>query len=397
MDFSRRIAVCPARFGPEVVGGAERVLREISCQLAARGWAVDVLTTCATDHFRWDNVLPPGTSHEFGLPVRRFPAIVDTPGRERADWERTILSGEPVPIQGQERWMNDGVRVPALFHYLLDHGTEYDAILLGPYLLWSTFACAQIHPDRTVLWACLHDEPYLYLDLFQPMLSGVAGLLLQTDAEHDLAHGAVPLLAPHEVVGCGVEVPTSYSADRFRSKYGIEGPFLFYAGRREGAKGWEDLLAAFSQAHLRRGLPLQLVTCGAGPVTPPPEIANRVVDLGFLSDADRDDALAAAAAYVQPSRYEAFSRTVMEAWLAGTLVIANGGSAVVRQHCERSGAGLVYDDVLELDECLAFVAADPGAAAALARPGRDYVLANYQWPDVLDRIEKALDSFVGQE
>ncbi|MGZ6807506.1 MAG: hypothetical protein ACXVGG_12900, partial [Mycobacteriaceae bacterium] len=87
MDFSRRIAVCPARFGPEVVGGAERVLREISCRLAARGWAVDVLTTCATDHFRWDNVLPPGTSHEFGLPVRRFPAIVDTPGRERADWE----------------------------------------------------------------------------------------------------------------------------------------------------------------------------------------------------------------------------------------------------------------------------------------------------------------------
>ena len=157
------------------------------------------LDRCATDHFRWDNVLPPGTSHEFGLPVRRFPAIVDTPGRERADWERTILSGEPVPIHGQERWMNDGVRVPALFHHLLDHGTEYDAILLGPYLLWSTFACAQIHPDRTVLWACLHDEPYLHLDLFQPMLSGVAGLLLLSDAEHDLAHSAVPFLAPHEV------------------------------------------------------------------------------------------------------------------------------------------------------------------------------------------------------
>ena len=126
-------------------------------------------------------------------------------------------------------------------------------------------------------------------------------------------------------------------------------------------------------------------------------MANRVVDLGFLSDSDRDDALAAAAAYVQPSRFESFSRTIMEAWLAGTLVIANGGSAVVRQHCERSGAGLVYDDVLELEECLAFVASDSDAAAAIARPGRDYVLANYQWPDVLDRIEKALDSFVGQE
>lgn len=397
METNRRIAVCPARFGPDVVGGAERVLREIGCRLARRGWAVEVLTTCATDHFRWDNVLAPGTSREFGLPVRRFPAVVDTPGRERADLERTILAGEPIPVQAQERWMNDGVRVPALFHHLLDHGATYDVILLGPYPAWTTFAGAQVHPDRTVLWACLHDEPYLYLDLFQPMLSGVAGLLLQTDAEHDLAHAAVPQLAPHEVVGCGVEVPASYSPERFRAKYGIEGPFVVYAGRREGAKGWEDLLAAFTEAHRRRDLPLQLVTCGAGPVTPPAEIADRVVDLGFLPDADRDDALAAAAAYVQPSRYEAFSRTVMEAWLAGTLVIANGGSAVVRQHCERSGAGLVYDDVLELEECLAFVAGDAEAASAVARPGRDYVLAHYQWTDVLDRIEKALDSFMGQE
>ena len=120
-----------------------------------------------------------------------------------------------------------------------------------------------------------------------------------------------------------------------------------------------------------------------------------MLDLGLLSDRERDDAMAAASAYVQPSTLESFSRTVMEAWLAGTPVVANRGSAVVRWHCERSGAGLLYDDDAELEQCLRFVAEAPDAAAALAKPGRDYVLDNYTWPVTLDRMEATLDEWFG--
>ena len=80
----------------------------------------------------------------------------------------------------------------------------------------------------------------------------------------------------------------------------------------------------------------------------------------------------------------------MEAWLAGTPVIANEGSDVVAWHCERSGAGLVYADTEELEQCLAFVAEAPEAAAELGRRGRPYVLENYQWEGVLDRVEERL-------
>jgi glycosyltransferase involved in cell wall biosynthesis len=83
----------------------------------------------------------------------------------------------------------------------------------------------------------------------------------------------------------------------------------------------------------------------------------------------------------------------MEAWLAGTMVIANGGSDVVRYHCERSGAGLLYEDEFEFEECLAFLASEPDAAAALAAKGRSYVLDNYQWDTVLDKVEAALSSW----
>ena len=117
-----------------------------------------------------------------------------------------------------------------------------------------------------------------------------------------------------------------------------------------------------------------------------------MIDLGFLPAEEVPDAFAAAAAYVQPSPNESFSRTVMEAWLAGTPVIASAAGAVVRWHCERSGAGIVYRDDDELIESLALVAEAPDRLAAIAGRGRPYVLANYTWGPILDRMEEALEA-----
>jgi len=388
-----RIGFVPSRYGHGVIGGAETVFRELAASFAGRGWEVEVLTTAARDHFSWDNEYPIGVTEIDGISVRRFPAVVSTAREERQRYEAAIHNGWPLTIADQERWVNDDVRVPELFHYLLDHASEYRALLFTPYLQWITFACSQIAPERSVLWACVHDEPYLRLPIFQPMFAGVAGLLLQSGPEHDLAHRVFPRLAPHEVVGCGIDVPDRYDPLGFREKFGIDGRFVLYAGRREGAKGWERLLDGFARATVRHELPFSLVTMGSGDVRPPAEIADRVVDLGFLSDEDRNNAFAAADACLQPSAYEAFSRTIMEAWLAGTIVIANGASDVVRWHCERSGAGLVYDDDLELEQALAFVAHAPDDAAQLAKQGREYVLEHYTLPAVVGRIEAALETW----
>ena len=59
---ARRIALVPPRYGPEVVGGAEAVIREVAHGLADRGWSVDVLTTTARDHFTWADAEPAGTT-----------------------------------------------------------------------------------------------------------------------------------------------------------------------------------------------------------------------------------------------------------------------------------------------------------------------------------------------
>jgi glycosyltransferase involved in cell wall biosynthesis len=192
------------------------------------------------------------------------------------------------------------------------------------------------------------------------------------------------------VVGCGVEVPESYDPDGFREKYGITGPYVLYAGRREGAKGWDELMAHFAVAVQQRGLDLRLVTMGAGDVIPPRGLEDRIIDVGFLSDEERNDAYAGALAYVQPSRYEAFSRTIMESWLAGRPVVGISEGGVVRHHVQTSEGGLVYDDASEFAEALALLVAHPDLADGMGKRGREYVLARYQWDTVLDGIERSI-------
>lgn len=393
MSREGRLGFVPPRYGERVIGGAETVIREIAHGLAGRGWDVEVLTTCARDHFDWTNEYPPGPSTVDGITLRRFLTVVDTPRAERARYEQAIHNGWPLTLADQHRWMNDDLRVPDLYHYLLDHAADYRALVFAPYLFWTTFACAQIAPERTILMPCLHDEPYAALELFQPLFSGPAGLWFLSEPEHQVAHRLFNLPQNHEVVGSGVQVPASYDPEGFRQRHGIRGPFVLFAGRREGGKGWEWLLDAFTRAVRRQRLPFSLVTTGVGEVRPPADVADRIVDLGFLPESERDNAFAAADAYVQPSRYESFSRTIMEAWLAGTLVIGNAGSEVVRWHCQRSGAGLTFDDEAEFEQCLLFLAEAPQTAAALAARGRDYVLANYDVPLVLDRLEATLASW----
>jgi glycosyltransferase involved in cell wall biosynthesis len=389
----RRLALVPPRYGPDVIGGAELVLREMAHGLAARGWEVEVLTTCARDHHTWANHYPAGTSHDGDVTIRRFPVVQDTNGEARATLPALIAQGGVPSLALQEAWMNDGLRVPELFHALLDDAHTYRAIVVSPYLFWTSFAGGLVAPARTILRPCLHDEPEARLELFEPLFGGVAKLWLNTLPEQELLDDLWPGHAPAEIIGEGMPVPEGYDPDGFRARHGLgDRRFVLYAGRREGAKGWEQLLDNFCTAVRRHQLDLSLVTFGTGDVKPPADLADRVIDLGLVSDRDRDDAFAAASAYLQPSALESFSRTVMEAWMAGTPVIANGASAVVSWHCERSGAGLTYDDAADLEQCLRFVAEAPGDAAALAQPGRAYVLDNYTWPVTLDRMEASLES-----
>jgi glycosyltransferase involved in cell wall biosynthesis len=388
-----RLAFVTPRYGPGVVGGAETAAREAASGLAARGHSVDILTTCARDHYTWANEFSPGISTDGDLTIRRFETIA---GRDHASFIRLqerLMAGVELDEADDLAWVNGRFRVPELYLYLATAARDYDAVIFSPYLFWSTLYCAGIAPERTILMPCLHDEPYARLASVRAVLAGCAAVWFLSEPEHQLGHRLAPLPAAHPVIGSAVEVPDSYDVEGFREKYDLERPFVLYAGRREEGKGWLQVLNGFGAAVLRHRLPLDLVTFGVGDPQTPLGLDGRVIDLGYLDPAEVPSAFAAAEAYLQPSANESFSRTIMEAWLGRTLVIANGASDVVTWHCERSGGGLLYNDELELGECLRFVAEAPKLAGELAERGREYVLANYSWPGVLDAMDASLESF----
>lgn len=389
-----RVAFVTPRYGEGVVGGSEAVMAEAASGLAARGYEVELLTTCARSHFSWANEFPAGTFVDRGVTVRRFATVAAHSRVLAADLERRVQRGEALTAAEEVAWVNGRFRVPDLYLHLMANRERFDAVILSPYLFWSTIYGADVAPERTIVMPCLHDESYAWLSIVRATLSSVAGVWFLSEPEHQLGHRIAPGLPPHHaVVGAAVDIPERYDPAGFRTRRNLSRPFVLYAGRREEGKGWTSLLSAFGAALIGGALPFDLVTAGVGSPQIPEELAGRVIDLGYLPVHELANAFAAADAVIQPSTNESFSRTIMEAWLARTPVIANAAGEVVTWHCERSGGGLTYLDAAEFAHCLRFVAEAPKAAAALAEQGRAYVLANYTWDIVLDAMEESLQAF----
>jgi glycosyltransferase involved in cell wall biosynthesis len=391
-------------------------MAEAASGLASRGHEVDVLTTCALDHYSWDNEFPEGVSEEKGVRVRRF--LVDRrPSRAALAAQISIQAGRVPDLDHQVSWLGFQFASPGLFEHVARHGRGYDALVFSPYLFWNTTACLPFVADRAVLVPCLHDEGYARLDMVRAVLALPALVWFLSGPEHELAHALGPVARCHSVTGAGVRVPRHYDPDGFRERHGLRRPFLLYAGRREGGKGLSWLLEALASALSTDDRPerspgerrdgtgpagglggLDLVIIGKGDpgatLRVPPELTGRVFDLGYVDDAERDNAFAAAFAYLQPSTVESFSRTAMEAWLAGRPVVALASNAVLAWHCRRSGGGMLVSDAPSLGQALAKLASDPALVSELGQAGRRYVLENYTWDTVLDRMEASLQALV---
>lgn len=385
--------VCP-RYGAEVLGGAETVVRQMAERLVRRGLPVEVLTTCAVDNLTWDNAYPEGPDEVNGVPVLRFPIQRGTGRYHRPIGER-IGAGIPVSLEEQELWLNDGFRSAGLYHHLLETHEAYHTIVLTPYMFWTTYACSQIAPHKTVLRPCLHDEPFARLEIYRPQFANARGITFNSPPEAELAQRLFDLPDRWEVVGEGLEIPDGHDADRFRSRTGLERPFVLYTGRREWGKNVDMLVDLFAAYVARTGRDVDLVLAGRGAVAIPP--GARVHDLGFVDDQTMHDALAAATVVVQPSLWESFSRLLMEAWLASTPVLAYGACAVSAYHVKTSGGGLVFDDADSFEVALDLLLDSAPLREEMAENGRAYVLERYTWDTVLERFVDCVRTWAEQD
>jgi glycosyltransferase involved in cell wall biosynthesis len=390
----RRATFVVPWYGEKIPGGAEAETRRTAQNLAGAGVEVTVLATCLSGlGSDWDHDhYPPGESVEDGVRVIRFPSATRDGARFNALNTR-ICGGKRISASEEQTFFANMVYSPELFAYLAAH-PEMGPFFFIPYLFTTAAWGPLVHPEKSVIIPCLHDEGYARLISVRHAFESARAVVFHVPAERDLAASLYDLTKTEPLVlGEGVDAEWSADAERFRRKYKIKGPFILYAGRKDAGKN-VPLLSRYFTRFLADGLgpqDLKLYMIGNLPAPIPPGAEKDIIDLGFVSKQDKYDAYAAADVLIQPSVMESFSLVIMEAWLAGTPVMVHAGCAVTKEHVELSGGGLHFGDYPRFAEGLRILLERPELREKMAQAGREYVLNNFSWPVVTQRFVELID------
>lgn len=398
--MSRSIAFVIPRY-VRSMGGAEALCAALGRALQADGCTVTILTTCAADNRTWANEMPPGAFDEEGLSGVRFP--VDERNLER--WiplQLRLSDGGALTIDEQLDWLEHSVTSSGLISYLAEWGHTFDVMLFAPYLFGTTFWGSQVHPERSVIIPCLHDEAAAYLPAIRAMLRSVRGVMFNAQAEGMLAkrlHGVLR----GGVVGMGFDpIPTAIE-EQLEPLLAAGERYILYLGRKETGKNAHLLVDYFCGWKERspEAAPVKLVICGGGSFSDlhRPHAAERddVIDLAHVSEHDKLRLIKGAVALVQPSTNESFSIVLMEAWRLGVPVVVHGLCPVTKEHVEQSGGGLFFSDLPDFIGVMDRLIVDAPLREVMGEAGRRYVAQEYAWPAVIDRFYRVLEHIFAEK
>lgn len=387
-----RVAFVVPRYGPEIIGGAETAARRLAEGLAAeKGWEVEVLTSCAEDFVTWADVYPEGDHPINGVVVHRFRSAA---GRDPSFHPLSAaLLADPgaASMADAERWLDlQGPVTPTLAEAA--EASTAEVVVFYPYLYYPTARVIDRIDAPTVLHPAAHDEPALHLPVFPRVFAAADALVFQTEAERELVQGIFPVASHHQMLlGLGVDDPPEGSLTGEPDDPPVpEVPYLLCLGRVDDHKGTTTLASMFSVYKQRHPSPLRLVL--AGPVVEAPAPHPDIDVVGPVSEAAKWELLRQAVALVSPSRWEAFSLVIAEAWSARTPVVVNAACGATTEHCQRSGGGLSFNGYAEFEVIIERLGEDGALAAELGRRGRAYVDSRFRWPIIIDRYARFLES-----
>jgi glycogen(starch) synthase len=178
-----------------------------------------------------------------------------------------------------------------------------------------------------------------------------------------------------------VEPASARAAAAFRASHGLgDHPvILTVAARGEWRKGTDFALRTFER--LEPLIPAaRLVIVGPAPE----DLPGGAIASGRLTDDELRTAYAAADVVFVPSRYEAFSRVVIEAWQQETPVVVTDGVGLRRVVESLDNPVVAFGDADAAADRIARLLEDPGLSAKLGRLGAEEVQRHYLLPEILD-------------
>lgn len=386
-------------FSMNISGGAEAALRGLAKHLADSGMELEILCTCVKEFGAdWgENYYRPGITSEEGITIRRFK--VRRRDKKAFDKVNRKLMKNELPISKEEEqiYMQEMINSPDLYEYIERKKEEYSLFVFTPYMFGTTYYGMQRCMDQAVLIPCLHNESYIYMELFKNIFPKAAGMIFLAEPEAELAKQVYGLSKVNTaVLGSGIDTDMPYNGERFRKKYNISQRFILYAGRKDVGKNIYTLIRNFAEYKWRNDNDLKLVLIGGGKVEIPQSVKKDVYDLGFVDIQDKFDAYAAAELLCQPSKNESFSLVIMESWLCKRPVLVHEDCAVTSHFVKKAGAGLYFSDYFEFEGTINYILNHRDIADNMGQQGRKFVMDNFAWDVIVERYTTYLEQVCGQ-
>jgi glycosyltransferase involved in cell wall biosynthesis len=371
-----KIAFVVQRYGLEVNGGAESHCRLVAEHLS-RYFEIEIITTCAIDYMTWKNEYPSGLEVLNGVTVRRFPV----------DYERDVLKfnkfsekifGNVHSYEDEIEWMKlQGPYSTPLLDYLKNNKDNYTYFIFFTYLYCTTFFGLPLVKEKALLVPTAHDEPPIYLSIFNSLFKNPKGFIYNTEEEKLFVTSKFHVEnILSDVVGVGIDVPGQIEENSFVQKHKMD-DFIIYVGRIDESKGCKELFDYFIRYKMEKESSIKLLLLGK-PIMKVPKHVD-ILSLGFVSEQEKFNWIKSAKLLIMPSRYESLSMVLLEAWLCNTAVLVNGKCTVLKGQCIRGNAGLYYEDYYEFEGCLDFLLSEDKVRNTLGKNGMEFVLENYSW------------------
>jgi glycosyltransferase involved in cell wall biosynthesis len=390
-----RIGISIWSFTPNT-GGLQAHAQSLCQHLQTRGHDVTVITRSATrvpeggDYLFFNE--PPAPIQVAGIPV--------SPLRISNKWKPVLwailkTAARKPTLRLAARLYETSFARPAkttFAGYDVIHHIGHATALMG---LVSARA-AKFHGTPFLVQPTAHPLNFGDFDLDFRLYRQADRLLVHTRYEHDYFR-AKGITCPIDVVGNGIEDRADGQGERFRAKHGIKGPMVLYLGRKEEDKGYPLVMSAFQK--VRAVMPEATLVC-IGPTSADAELgpAPGVVDLKFVTETEKHDALAACTCLCVPSIGESFGLVYMEAGRYRKPVIGRKVAVLEELHGRNQSALLLGKPIPNKNQAqLQPAELAEGMQRLLNNPKlcRQIGEACYQasgyflWPNVVKRFEQA--------